>query len=378
MENFEIIKKNIIESIKNKINLSKKELVDLNPENDDYNNILTELTLLKLELDEANKLEEKNIDGKLNELDRIKEKYLFLKKLSPKEINVLLNLIKNYRINIDFDLSKSTSFPEILSDYEKELLLNGINCLKFNNSEEINKSIEIINQKTEEFKKNKLEFRKLLNNFDGFNFMLLRRDIENGRMPSIERLTKFNDLGQDSLIAAIIEKYKQKLDLKKEVFITKTKREEKEKAINDKIIKYLNDLIKNIEFHIRNTYLLYKQKFNLPIEEYKIEKVEDLYSEIIYRLEEKELESKKINTKYQTLYMLFVGLERTIQKELSKIGINIESLKTEKDIDIFKIDRDFIYELISKIRLDEEIKLSIEKINKKEEGPKLSKVSEEQ
>lgn len=345
------IKQNLIKQIKEKQNLLIES--DINSEN--YTIILNEIELLNKELKEVSNINDNNIDRKIKEYQKIKSKYSFLQELNMEQIlNILTNTkYLNKQIIEAYDLE--TKFPEILYDFKNEILLNNIDYTKINNSETIEKILNILNKKYDTFKINLEEFYKILRNFYPTSYELLKSAINNNEHPSTNTLNLLKGIGQDSLIEAILKNYKIKKRLENEPFIFKDKRKEKIETINIKTKEYLKSLYRNIGLFIKQNYKEYKDKLGLTIDEFKEEDIVTLYTNILEQSSQKNTSIKQTIKKYDILRQTYSGFEMHINKKLKNIGVDIDKLKSN-NIDLFSLDKDDIFEILSKLNLYKKIK----------------------
>lgn len=345
------IKQNLIKQIKEKQNLLIES--DINSEN--YTIILNEIELLNKELKEVSNINDNNIDRKIKEYQKIKSKYSFLQELNMEQIlNILTNTkYLNKQIIEAYDLE--TKFPEILYDFKNEILLNNIDYTKINNSETIEKILNILNKKYDTFKINLEEFYKILRNFYPTSYELLKSAINNNEHPSTNTLNLLKGIGQDSLIEAILKNYKIKKRLENEPFIFKDKRKEKIETINIKTKEYLKSLYRNIGLFIKQNYKEYKDKLGLTIDEFKEEDIVTLYTNILEQSSQKNTSIKQTIKKYDILRQTYSGFEMHINKKLKNIGVDIDKLKSN-NIDLFSLDKEDIFEILSKLNLYKKIK----------------------
>lgn len=345
------IKQNLIKQIKEKQTL----LIECDISSENYTIILNEIELLNKELKEVSNINDNNIDRKIKEYQKIKSKYSFLQELNMEQILNILTNIKylNKQMIEAYDLE--TKFPEILYDFKNEILLNNIDYTKINNSETIEKILNILNEKYDTFKTNLEEFYKILRNFYPTSYELLKSAINNNEHPSTNTLNLLKGIGQDSLIEVILKNYKIKKRLENEPFIFKDKRNEKIETINIKTKEYLKSLYRNIGLFIKQNYKEYKDKLGLTIDEFKEEDIVTLYKNILEQASQKNTSIKQTIKKYEILRQTYSGFEMHINRKLKNIGVDIDKLKSN-NIDLFSLDKEDIFEILSKLNLYKKIK----------------------
>lgn len=358
------IKQNLINQIKEK----QSQILECDINSNKYTYLLNELELLNVEYKELINLNDNNFDIKMSKYKKIKEKYTFLQALTMEQIlNILTNTkFLNKKITESYD--SETKFPEILYDFKNEILLNNIDYTKINNSETIEKILNILNKKYDTFKTNLEEFYKILKNFYPTSYELLKSAINNSAHPSTNTLKLLKGIGQDSLIEAILNNYKLKNRIKNEPFVLPNKRQENIDKINIKINEYLKSLYRNIGLFIKQNYKEYKDKLGLTIDEFKEEDIVTLYRNILEQASEKNASIKQTIKKYEILRQTYSGFEMHINKKIKTIGVDMDKLKSE-DIDIFELDKEDIFEILAQINLY--TKLILNENKTKEEGTTL-------
>lgn len=365
------IKQILLEKIKEK----QSQLFKCDINSKEYTYYLNELELLDLEYKELDNLRGNNYIAKISKYKELKSKYGFLENLTIKQIlNILANTkYLNKKITEGYDLE--TKFPELLYDFKNEILLNNIDYTKINSSETIDRILDILNEKYDNFKINLEEFYKILRNFYPSSYELLESAIKNHERPSIITLNSLKGLGQDSLIEIILEKYELKRKVKSDIFITQKNKKEKIDAINKKISEYLLSLYKNIGLFIKRNYKEYKEKIGLTIDEFKENDIVILYKNISEQAAEKNTLIQQTIKKFESLRTTYLGFEMHINRNLRNIGIDKDKLKSE-GIDIFTFDKEDIFEILAQLNLYTSLNMDNKKT--KEEGPSLLlKVDEE-
>ena len=369
MKSFDEIKKELLERIK----LKQSELIECDINSETYSIILNELELLNLEHKEISNLKGNNFVRKLEEYKKLKSKYAFLENLTLEQIIKLITYIKETNKLVKESYDNGIEFSELTTDFKQEIQIKDIDYKKINNSETIEIIVDLLSKKYDIFKTDLEEFYSLLRNFSPYNYELLKSSVKNNKILPVKTLKELKGLGCDSLIEAIISNYEKIEKIKSELFMLPNKKEEMLDKINQKITDYLNSLYKSIGLFIKQNYLEYKNKLGLTIDEYLEEDIINLYSKILRQIADKNTEIKTILQKYKALLLTYKAYEKSNEKKINSIGIEINELK-KMDINIYEFSKEDILEILSKIHTYNN--LQIEKT--KDENPTLLlKASEE-
>lgn len=368
MKSFDDIKKELRERIK----IKQTELIESDINSEEYTNILNELELLNLEYKEISSLKGNNFVKKLEEYTKLKTKYAFLENLDMKQINDILLIIRQTNKSIEEAYDNGVEFTELTNDYRQELQINDIDYTKINSSETLEKIIELLSNKYENFKIKLEEFYSILRNFSAYNYELLSSAVEHNKYLSIDTLNELRGLGSDSLIDAIINNYENKKRIKREPFILPNKREEMLEKIDKKIKEYLKSLCKSLGLFVKHNYKEYKDILGLTIDEYKEEDIIYLYSKILKQIADKNTEIKSILKTYKFLLTNYKGFEKINNKRLTDIGLDLSELENSS-INIYELSKDDIFEILSKMHTYN----NLQQERRIEETPKLILATEE-
>lgn len=356
------IKQNLLKKIKAKQSQIFK--YDINSE--EYTCLLNELELLKLEYKELVNLKGNNYITNMAKYKDLKSRYSFLQTLTMEQI---LNILNNTRfMNKKSNESVNIDYTELLTDFKNEILINGLSIDRIKDKESIDKILNLLNKKYEDYKNSVNEIYQILRFFNISDYETLEYAIKNNKQLSISFLNDLRGLGQDSLIDVIIEKYKLKRKVKSDLFMTQKNKKEKIETINRKISEYLQALYKNIGLFIKQNYKDYKGRLGLNVDEYQEQNILKLYKDILYQIAEKTTQIKDIIKEYEHLREAYLSFDGHITKNLNDIGIDIDKLKSD-GIDIFALDKEDIFEILAQINLYSSMSLEEEKT--KEEGPTL-------
>lgn len=368
MKSFDEIKKELREKIKTK----QTELIESDINSKEYTNILNKLELLNLEYKEILSLKGNNFVKKLEEYTKLKTKYAFLENLDMKQINDILLIIRQTNKSIEEAYDNGVVFTELTNDYRQELQINNIDYTKINSSETLEKIIELLSNKYDNFKIKLEEFYSILKNFSPYTYELLSSAVEHNKYLSIDTLNELRGLGSDSLIDAIISNYENKKRIKREPFILPKKREEMLDKVDKKIKEYLRALHSSLGLFVKQNYKEYKEVLGLTIDEYKEEDITYLYSKILKQIADKNTEIKLILRTYNFLLTNYKSFEKINNKRLTDIGLDLSELDNSR-INIYELSKDDIFEILSKIHTYN----NLQPQKRIEETPKLVLATEE-
>lgn len=368
-------KNNIKQSLLEKIKEKQSKLFECDINSEEYTYCLNELELLDLEYKELVNLKGNNYIAKITKYKELKSKYGFLENLTIEQILDIIANTKylNKKITEGYDLE--TKFPELLYDFKNEILLNNIDYTKINSSETIDRILDILNEKYDNFKINLEEFYKILRNFYPSSYELLKSAVKHNNYLSINTLNELRGVGSDSLIEAIISNYENKKRIKTESFLLPSKREDMLERVDNKIKEYLNSLYRALGLFVKQNYKEYKNKIGLTIDEFKENDIVILYKNILEQASEKNILIQQTIKKFKFLRTTYLGFEMHINRNLRNIGIDIDKLKNE-GIDIFTFDKEDIFEILAQLNLYNLLNLDNKK-NKEESPTLLLKADEE-
>ena len=342
----------ILEGMKLEIYLEIKKLLEenqrkiglLDPDTEEFDKVLTEIRILKLDIEKIKEINQDNYEQKLNQMKAIIDKYDFLAHLDRESVITLFKLLKKYKTNLnkgDIGIKDKFSNP-LLKDLKSELLLNQLDFKTVKNSKSIGSIKNKVQSKYDEFKENQKSLNNLLHITPAEYYML---DISNRiNEIDIEKLKKIEPIIGKNLLDSIFSK----LLLREKTKNSKMNNKKNEITFDEiaKEIKHeINKALDIVKEYLNNTYKYFNKKLGLSTIENNIP-IEKLVNKIDREINEKDLGYKSIIDILNLLEKYIVSSEREMFINLIKLGIDPKEIKNGK-VNLLDIENDDLLEILS-------------------------------